>query len=93
MVIYGLNPDIENCHCEGTEAISPFSMRLPRLRAVTPNWQIVSVKAVTTACRHAPCPAFSGTLNDRMGKGFRFLNRDLGMGWKMEMKSILHVVI
>ncbi len=25
-----------NCHCEGTEAIPPFSMRLPRLRAETP---------------------------------------------------------
>ena len=30
-----LNPDLENCHCEGTEAIPPFSMRLPRLRAET----------------------------------------------------------
>jgi hypothetical protein len=24
------NPDIENCHCERSEAISPFAMRLPR---------------------------------------------------------------
>jgi len=29
------NPDLENCHCEGSEAIPPFSVRLPRLRAVT----------------------------------------------------------
>jgi len=24
------NPDLENCHCEGSEAIPPFSVRLPR---------------------------------------------------------------
>jgi hypothetical protein len=24
------NPDLENCHCDGTEAIPLFSMRLPR---------------------------------------------------------------
>ena len=53
-------------------------MRLPRLRAVTPNWQIVSVKAVTTACRHGPFPAFGGTRNDRVEKRFLFLYRDLG---------------
>jgi len=53
-------------------------MRLPRLRAVTPNWQSVLVKAVTSACRHAPFPAFGGTRNDGMGKGFRSLNRNLG---------------
>jgi hypothetical protein len=32
------NPDLENCHCEGTEVILPFSMRLLRLRAVTPTY-------------------------------------------------------
>jgi hypothetical protein len=71
MDIYGLNPDIENCHCEGTEAISPFSMRLPRLRAVTPNWQIVSVKAVTTACTHL-VPLLAGLSMTGWEKGFGF---------------------
>jgi hypothetical protein len=33
---------------------------------------------VTSVCRHAPFPAFSGTRNDRPRKGFPFLNRDLG---------------
>ena len=28
-LIFSPNPDLGNCHCEGTEAISPFSMRLP----------------------------------------------------------------
>jgi hypothetical protein len=31
---------------------------------------------VTTACRHAPYPAFSGTRNDPLGLGFRFLIED-----------------
>jgi hypothetical protein len=46
----GRNPD-EECRCEGTEAISRFSMRLPRT---------LQVLAMT------------------VGKGFSFLNRDLG---------------
>jgi hypothetical protein len=29
MNIWSPNSDLENCHREGTEAISPFSMRLP----------------------------------------------------------------
>jgi len=47
----------KNCHCEGTEAISSFSMRLPRLRAV----------ALQRAGTH-----LAGARNDRMGRGFGF---------------------
>ena len=33
---YSQNPDLGNCHCEGTEAISPFSTRLP------PTFQVLA---------------------------------------------------
>ena len=42
-----------HCHCEGTEAILAYSMRLPRLRAETLTFTKRTDES-TTACRHAP---------------------------------------
>jgi hypothetical protein len=41
-----------NCHCEGTEAISPFSMRLPRLRAETLTFKNALMNALRRAGTH-----------------------------------------
>jgi hypothetical protein len=38
------------------------------------NACLAPAKDSTSACRHAPFPAFSGTRNDRLGKGFHFRN-------------------
>jgi hypothetical protein len=53
-------------------------MRLPRLRAETLTFTKRTDEG-TTACRHAPCPAFSGTRKNRTGKGIYSLNRNLGL--------------
>jgi hypothetical protein len=71
------NPDLENCHCEGTEAISPFSMRLPRLRAVTSAWPTNRRQALRRAGTHLS-PLLAGLAMTEWKKGVRSLNRNLG---------------
>jgi hypothetical protein len=55
-----------------------FSIRLPRLRVVTSAWPTYWRQALRRAGTHL-FPVFTGTRNDRMGKGIHPLSRKLDL--------------
>jgi len=59
-----------NCHCEGIEAISPFPMRLPRLRAETLTFTKRTDEG-TTVCSYRGFGGLSACGKIRRSNGFQ----------------------